>query len=167
MFALRKRLPSTKKDPDHCTPRRKQYLRNRTRPPSHAPFPPQIRYRFTVKSALATLSIETTPHTQHPSTCCCLQQKAVSTKRIVAVSAWCLLNFQKFILELQTAFVTRSDVFMCLCSCAKISRSFFDSGHSVILVRTVRDLERKKNVTSNRQSFVSASCKRRDPDHCT
>ena len=49
---------------------------------------------------------------------------------------------------------------MSLCGCAKISRSFLDGGHSLILVRTVPDSERKK-VASNRQSFVSASCKKR------
>ena len=129
---------------------------------------------------------------------------------VVAVSAWCLLNVHKIVLESQGAFVNttferyrrhqsvlRSDTVrvdlkpvkilpihrgrllhtrkgripdhcassrkfqghgrMCLCGCAKISRSFLDSGHSLILARTALDLERKKKVTSNRQFFVSAT----------
>ena len=57
---------------------------------------------------------------------------------------------------------SRSNVFF---AAVRKPRDHYLTGHSLIQVRTVRDLERNK--TSSRQSFVPALCKRRNPDHCT
>ena len=56
------------------------------------------------------------------------------------------------------------------CVCAAVRKSqdpFLTVATASSWLEQYTTWNQKKNVTSNRQSFVSASCKRRDPDHCT
>ena len=87
----------------------------------------------------------------------------------VAHSSWTTFPHKKkrFETTARQSESSRVTVECVFCGCAKTSRSSLDGGHSLIQVRTVRDLERNKTSPATDSLLVPALCKRRNPDHCT